>query len=489
MAEVKVHMSPLDSLYQKLQKRSSESRVPPGVDLEPTPLKVTKLISIVPHCDIAPVQFIASSVTSSLSPFFLRVAGTTPTYTSTPVEKHSDPPHHHQRTPLLESSKPRDILTWKPMYGTVTPNGMAHHPNTVFCKNHAPRFLNNAKPRPAVFRHGSQEPQQETERPGNLQNQFTSALLNSKAKIKRWEQAKRNEEELNRFQQETRLNVVKPYMDALDPLDSPTGIDESNLWSYDYNQLPSHRYLFNVQLLCLPVPPYAICMDMLRELLDHVIRLETQPECCHRRVWTSKIHNVVSVALFLEWIKGVWSDSDNVGRSASTGAEGEEGEEEDPDLVQHVDRDRRREVELEGMSGETRVGNGMGGIWMRYFRVSNVWELRALMCIPFSIPGSAQFAHALARFRGDTTFGVLTRILNTSLGGDESMYVHFLVPSSCLESSTISANYPRYNLCIAGRHRVICCAVLSLPNANSSSNKSNTGIMILEHKHSVKKLM
>lgn len=47
----------------------------------------------------------------------------------------------------------------------------------------------------------------------------------------------------------------------------------------------------------------------------------------------------------------------NVGRSASAGAAGEEGEEEDPDRVQHVNCDRGSDIEFDELSGETRVGN------------------------------------------------------------------------------------------------------------------------------------
>ncbi|KAJ3929900.1 MAG: hypothetical protein NXY57DRAFT_963191 [Lentinula lateritia] len=78
--------------------------------------------------------------------------------------------------------------------------------------------------------------------------------------------------------------------------------------------------------------------DMLGELFDPVILLETRPERRHQRVWTPKFHSLTSVTVFLEWIKSVWTDNDDVGRSASAGAEGEEGEEEDPDRVHHVDR-------------------------------------------------------------------------------------------------------------------------------------------------------
>ncbi|KAJ3712876.1 hypothetical protein C8R42DRAFT_727627 [Lentinula raphanica] len=587
-------------------------------------------------------------------------AGTTP---STPVEKHSDPPHHHHLSNLLHRAHLHHSGRHHRASSSYGHRHTAHAPVGVFESQryldleahvwHDPRTESHTTQTHSLLQESCTPLLEQCQTAtGCLQTWFsgaaardgaswklaksifTSALLNSKAKFERREQAKRLqweervseirnvrrnlEEELNRFRQETRLNVVKPYTDALDPLDSPTGTDESNLWSYDYNQIPSHRYLFNCYVYQYHLMRFA---DMLGELLDHVIRLETRPERRHRRVWTPKIQSLVSFALFLEWIKGVWSDSDNVGRSASTGAEGEEGEEEDPDRVQHVDRDRRRDVELDEMSGETRVGNGIGigmggdeednmyGMGLPYPKrrdpdalpPGNVWELMGrwvykrvvgltggnalyavkagvlttLMCIPFFIRGSAQFAYdnrflwgivmaqlTSARFRGDTTFGFLTRILSTFLGGGVGLcmwyicapttghqaspyalgaifavcfpfffYIRLYIPGppmriliffvttvlvigysyqdqfQALPSSPgvgWSVAWRRFLLVACGvfaafvfsffppaftlrRYQrttlattcaelgVIYCAVLSLPNANSSSNKNNTG--------------
>ncbi|KAJ3784989.1 hypothetical protein GGU10DRAFT_293088 [Lentinula aff. detonsa] len=438
-------------------------------------------------------------------------AGTAP---STPVEKHSEPPHHHHLSNLLHRAhlhnSSRHHHRASSSYGH---RHTSHAPVGVF---ESQRYLDleaHVWHDPRTESHTTQTHNllQESCTPlleqcqsatGCLQSWFagaasrdgaswklakailSSALFSTAAKTERREKAKqfqweervaeiRNvrqklEEELALFRRVARLNVVKLYTDALDPLDSPSA-DDSYLWSYDYNQLPSHRYLFNCYVYQYHLMRFA---DMLGELLDHVIRLETRPERRHRRVWTPKLHSLASIALFLQWIKGVWTYSDNVGRSASSGYEGEEGEEEDPDRVQHVDRDRSRDVELDELSGETRVGNGvvrdeeddMYGVGLPYPKwrdpdalpPSNVWELMGrwmykrvvgltggnalyavkagvlttLMCIPFFIRGSAQFAYdnrflwgivmaqlTSARFRGDTTFGFLTRILSTFLGG------------------------------------------------------------------------
>ncbi|KAJ3758691.1 hypothetical protein EV360DRAFT_43339 [Lentinula raphanica] len=375
-------------------------------------------------------------------------AGTTP---STPVEKHSDPPHHHHLSNLLHRAH-------------LHHSGRHHHRASssyvgVFESQryldleahvwHDPRTESHTTQTHSLLQESCTPLLEQCQTAtGCLQTWFSGAAARdgAKAKIKRWEQAKRFQweehisriwnEELNRFRQETRLNVVKPYMDALDPLDSPTGIDESNLWSYDYNQLPSHRYLFNCYVYQYHLMRFA---DMLGELLDHVIRLETRPERRHRRVWTPKIQSLVSFA-------------------ASTGAEGEEGEEEDPDLVQHMGGDEEDNMYGMGLPYPKRrdpdalpPGNiwELMGRWV-YKRVVGLTGgnalyavkagvLTTLMCIPFFIRGSAQFAYdnrflwgivmaqlTSARFRGDTTFGFLTRILSTFLGGGVGLCMWYI---------------------------------------------------------------
>ncbi|KAJ3887443.1 hypothetical protein GG344DRAFT_68810 [Lentinula edodes] len=301
---------------------------------------------------------------------------------------------------------------------------------TNSCKKLTPRFSSNVNPPPYVFT-------------------WFADVVSRDEKL---------EEVLCRLRKFARMDVVTPM-----PLTQWTVLSVQkiqNNWNSEYNQLTSHRYLFN----CYVYQYHLQCdLRILGELLDHVIRLETRPERRHRRVWTPKFYSLTSVTVFLEWIKGFWTENDNVGRSASAGAEGEEEEEEDPDRVQHVDRE---------LSGATRVGNGvlndeednMYGMGLPYPKqrdpdvllLSNVGEFMdrwiynrvvglttgntlyavkagvptTLMCIPFFIPGSAQFAYdnrflwgiimallTSARFRGDTTFGFLTRIFSTFLGG------------------------------------------------------------------------
>ncbi|KAJ3877319.1 hypothetical protein F5051DRAFT_408806 [Lentinula edodes] len=448
-------------------------------------------------------------------------AGTSP---STPVERHSEPPHHHHLSNLLHRAHLHNSNRFHHRASSSYGNRhTSHAPVGVF---ESQRYLDleaHVWHDPRTESHTTQTHNllQESCTPlleqcqsatACLQSWFagaaardgtswrlakgilSSALLSTAAQIERRENAKqlewekrvseirivreKLEEELIRFRTVARMNVVKPYTDALDPVDSPISAEDSNHWNYEYNQLPSHRYLFNCYVYQYHLMRFA---DMLGELLDHVIRLETRPERRHRRVWTPKFHNLASVTVFLEWIKGVWTDNDNVGRSASSGAEGEEGEEEDPDRVQHVDRDRRRDVELDELSDETRVGNGvvgdeednMYGMGLPYPKrrdpdalpPSNVAELMGrwiykrivglttgnalyavkagvlttLMCIPFFIPGSAQFAYdnrflwgivmaqlTSARFRGDTTFGFLTRIFSTFLGGGVGLCMWYI---------------------------------------------------------------
>ncbi|KAJ3862063.1 hypothetical protein EV359DRAFT_45947 [Lentinula novae-zelandiae] len=377
-------------------------------------------------------------------------AGTSP---STPVERHSEPPHHHHLSNLLHRAHLHNSNRFHHRASSSYGNRhTSHAPVGVF---ESQRYLDleaHVWHDPRTESHTTQTHNllQESCTPLLEQCQSATACLQSwfagaaardgttAAQIERRENAKqlewekrvseirsvreKLEEELIRFRTVARMNVVKPYTDALDP----------------YNQLPSHRYLFNCYVYQYHLMRFA---DILGELLDHVIRLETRPERRHRRVWTPKFHNLAS----------------------------------------HVDRDRRRDVELDELSDETRVGNGvvgdeednMYGMGLPYPKrrdpdalpPSNVAELMGrwsykrivglttgnalyavkagvlttLMCIPFFIPGSAQFAYnnrflwgivmaqlTSARFRGDTTFGFLTRIFSTFLGGGVGLCMWYI---------------------------------------------------------------
>ncbi|KAJ3913174.1 hypothetical protein F5877DRAFT_84048 [Lentinula edodes] len=213
------------------------------------------------------------------------------------------------------------------------------------------------------------------------------------------------------------------------------------------------------------VPPYAICEYAWKPDLNVAIS-----------VFGRQSFIVLQVSLY-SWNGSRVSGRTtiNVGRSASAGAAGEEGEEEDPDRVQHVNCDRGSDIEFDELSGETRVGNrvlndeddNMFGEFMDrwiYNRVVGLTTgnalyvmkagvLTTLMCIPFFIPGSAQFAYdnrflggiimaqlTSARFRGDTTFGFLTRIFSTFLGGGVGLCVLSLPYSSNLGSGGGNTN-------------------------------------------------
>ncbi|KIK64040.1 hypothetical protein GYMLUDRAFT_40270 [Collybiopsis luxurians FD-317 M1] len=254
-------------------------------------------------------------------------------------------------------------------------------------------------------------------------------------------------EELEKFQKTARMNVVEPYSGALglDTAEEPT--------EPTTDVMPSHRYLFHCYVYQYHLMRFA---DMLSELLDHVLRLETRPERRHRRIWMP----FQSVRVFLKWITSVWAYHDGVGRSMGIG----EGEEEDPDRVQHVDGDRRSNDSDDTILDEGDDRDNMYGMPLPYPKKrdpdalppSNMWEniggwmykrvagvmsgnalfavkaaaLTTLLSLPFFLRGSAQFAYenrflwgivmaqlTSARFRGDTTFGFLTRIFSTFLGG------------------------------------------------------------------------
>ncbi|KAJ3863450.1 hypothetical protein EV359DRAFT_64789 [Lentinula novae-zelandiae] len=194
--------------------------------------------------------------------------------------------------------------------------------------------------------------------------------------------------------------------------------------------------------------------DILGELFDPVILLETRPERRHHRVWTPTFHSLTSVTVFLEWIKSVWTDNDNVGRSASAGAEGEEGEEEDPDRVGNRvlndEEDDMYGMGLPGVHGQMDLhrvvglttGNALyvmkAGVLTRFNEQrlcasrSSFLDQRNLLTrieyrlIPFLgnavldnqfLWGIIMALLASAKFRGDITFGFLMRLFSSFLGG------------------------------------------------------------------------
>ncbi|KAF5391062.1 hypothetical protein D9757_003093 [Collybiopsis confluens] len=229
-------------------------------------------------------------------------------------------------------------------------------------------------------------------------------------------------EELDKFEKVGRMNVIEPYSDVFSQDAAAAEEPSEHLFP---DPLPSHRYLFNCYVYQYHLMRYA---DMLGELLDHVIRLETRPERRHRRFWMP----LKSVRVFLKWITDVWAFHDGVGRSTGFG-EGQ-GEEEDPDRVQHVDGDRRNsrsELSDEAIIDEEGEGDDedhMYGMPLPYPKrrdpdalpPDNVWEviggwiykhvagmmsgnalfavkaavLTTLMSLPSFLKGSAQFAYS-----------------------------------------------------------------------------------------------
>jgi hypothetical protein len=159
-------------------------------------------------------------------------------------------------------------------------------------------------------------------------------------------------DELDRFEKTSRLNVIKPYANTLE-----TNPEEPS--DYGFDQLPSHRYLFNCYVYQYHLMRFA---SMLGDLLDHIILLESRPERRHRRVWTPLVQSH-SIKAFFHWIKSAWTTSDGVDHCISSGGEGHDGDEEDPDRVQHVDRGRGGDASSE-ISDNTRVDEddiyGMG---------------------------------------------------------------------------------------------------------------------------------
>ncbi|KAJ3848690.1 hypothetical protein EV368DRAFT_86341 [Lentinula lateritia] len=278
---------------------------------------------------------------SPVTPAMRRPGSPVGTSPSTPVERHSEPPHHHHLSNLLHRAHLHNSSRFHHRVSLSYGNRHTSHAPGVWCHTtQTYKFLQE-----------SCTPLLEQRRSATvcLQSWFagvasrdgafwrlargiiSSTLLSTAAETERREKAKQ-------LQWEKRVSEIRCIHEKLEEvlLDSPVGTEDSNNWNHEYNQLPSHRYLFNCYVYQYHLMQFA---NMLGELFDPVIRWETRPERRHQRT------------------KSVWTDNDNVCRSASAGAEGEEGEEEDPDRVHHVDRDRGSDIEFDELSGGTRVGN------------------------------------------------------------------------------------------------------------------------------------
>ncbi|KIJ63943.1 hypothetical protein HYDPIDRAFT_112430 [Hydnomerulius pinastri MD-312] len=218
---------------------------------------------------------------------------------------------------------------------------------------------------------------------------------------------------LDEFTDKKRLSVLDPYRVMFTPSDDPTA---------DYD-VPPHRYLFQCYVYQFHLIRFAI---LLQSLLGEIIRLEKERE--KPRLWLPSF----GLSKLAFW--AVWEPSEVLERDDDENPEMIPGI--DPALMADLGQAVRRDPDalpprntLESvMNWLHRAVKGIGG-GNALFAIK-AGALTIILTLPSFIKSSAAFAYknkfvwavfmgqlTLARFRGDTTFGLVARICSTFIGG------------------------------------------------------------------------
>ncbi|KAI6026427.1 hypothetical protein BKA83DRAFT_4243292 [Pisolithus microcarpus] len=219
--------------------------------------------------------------------------------------------------------------------------------------------------------------------------------------------------EIDAFTMKKRLLVLEPYRPMFDTADELVSCDDA----------PPHRYLFHCYVYQYHVMRFAAT---LQALLEEIIRLDMQRK--RPKVWFPSL----KLSKFAFW--STWEPSENSNEDDDENPETIPGL--DPsgmtDLGQAVRRDPDalppRNTSEAIMGHLYRMVTGLGGGNALFAIKGGV--LSVILVLPSLIKSSATFAYenkfiwavfmaqtTLARFRGDTVFGLVTRIFSTFVGG------------------------------------------------------------------------
>ncbi|KIM88532.1 hypothetical protein PILCRDRAFT_62336 [Piloderma croceum F 1598] len=234
-------------------------------------------------------------------------------------------------------------------------------------------------------------------------------------KIKKYEEMKNKlEDTLQRFRYEKRHKVLDPYRPAFDP---------NHVASMSDEEMIPHRYLFDCYVYQYHLLQFAIIVV---NMLAEIVRLEKLRK--EASLWTP----AQPIRKLLFWSR--WEASEHM----------EKFDDEDPDVIQGVEPEwlddlgtpKRRDPDalpprnvFESMMNHIyktavamRGGNTLFAI--------KAAVLTVLLCIPSFLKSSGSFAYShkfvwavfmgqltISRFRGDTAFGFVARIISTFFGG------------------------------------------------------------------------
>lgn len=217
--------------------------------------------------------------------------------------------------------------------------------------------------------------------------------------------------ELDEFTTKKRLTVLDPYRPMFDS-------------SYDTSsddQVPPHRYLFHCYVYQYHLLHFAV---LLQEMLKELIRLETERK--KPTLW------LPSLPKLFTWT--TWEPSETI----------ENDDDEDPEMIPGInpawmtDLGKAVKRDPDALPPKNALETAMNWIYRAAISIGGgnvLYALKAgaltvILTIPSFLKVSAEFAYAnkfvwavfmgqltLARFRGDTTFGLVARIISTFTGG------------------------------------------------------------------------
>ncbi|KAF9813949.1 hypothetical protein IEO21_05385 [Rhodonia placenta] len=229
---------------------------------------------------------------------------------------------------------------------------------------------------------------------------------------------------LESFRKDDRHRVLDPYRSAFDP--SHVGSPEGNI------EPPPHRYLFHCYVYQYHLMQFAF---LLVDILETITSMEENNK--KSRLWTPQL----PIRKVLDW--GRYDDA----------ADLERDDDEDPDVIPGIQAEweedlgmasRRNPDALPPRNLFEKVMASVHDLLAALSGGNALFALKAgtltiILCIPSFLKSSSHFAYTerfvwgvfmgqltLARFRGDTTFALVARLISTFLGGVLGMLLWYI---------------------------------------------------------------
>ncbi|OBZ78595.1 Uncharacterized protein C57A7.05 [Grifola frondosa] len=194
-------------------------------------------------------------------------------------------------------------------------------------------------------------------------------------------------EVMERFKKQKRHMVLDPFRSAFDPSHVRS--------SYGIIEPPPHRYLFHCYVYQYHLIRFS---SILTDILEEIIRLEKGfPKA---KLWRPRL----PIRKLLVWSR--WDAAEDMDRI----------DDEDPDVIPGMQPEWNEDLGMTSRRDPDALPPS------NLFQLVMYWIYLALMGLMggnalFAIKAGFMGQLTIARFRGDTTFGLVARILSTFLGG------------------------------------------------------------------------